>query len=230
MKQCLFIALTIALLCITQAQAGDNQLSKQEIADGWVLLFDGKDLSQWRNFKQSDISPLWQVQDGAIHLTKKGGGDILTKQQFQNFSLKLDWKIIEAGNSGIFILADENGKRIYSHAPEIQILDNERHSDNLVDSHLSGSLYDLVASPAVSHKPAGQWNQVEISLKDNHLLVKQNDIVTVSIVIGSSTWNTLVAGSKFATWQGFGVNKAGHIGLQDHDDKVWFKNIKIKEH
>lgn len=224
-----YIMSFFCLLISCTSYAGENNLSSQEIAEGWKLLFDGKDLSQWRNFNKNDIDEKWVVDDEAMHLTGAGGGDILTKKSYKNFELLIDWKISVAGNSGIFILADEIGNQIYSHAPEIQILDNDRHSDNKVDSHLSGSLYDMIASPKKSHKPAGKWNNVKITLNNGHLKVWQNHIQTVDIKIGSNDWNKLVASSKFATWKGFGVNSEGHIGLQDHSDPVWFKNIKIRE-
>lgn len=211
------------------ALAADNQLTTQEQQDGWQLLFDGKDLSQWRNFKQEGLSDKWVIEDGAIKLSGKGGGDILTKAQYQDFDLKLDWKIAEGGNSGIFILADETGSQIYSHAPEIQILDNERHPDNKLASHLSGSLYDMIASPAASHKIAGEWNTVRIRLQNNQLTIWQNDVQAVQVEIHSPQWQQLVAASKFANWQGFAAKSTGHIGLQDHGDVVWFKNLKIKE-
>ena len=211
------------------ALAADNQLSAEEQRNGWQLLFDGKDMSQWRNFKQQGLSKQWIIEDGAMKLNGKGGGDILTKAQYQNFDLKLDWKISEVGNSGIFILADETGQKIYSHAPEIQILDNERHPDNKLASHLSGSLYDLIASPAASHKKAGEWNQVRVLLQDNQLTIWQNGVQTVSVKIQSPQWQQLVAESKFANWPGFAAKSSGHIGLQDHGDVVWFKNLKIKE-
>ncbi|MGQ8365528.1 3-keto-disaccharide hydrolase [Glaciecola sp. 1036] len=208
--------------------ASDNQLTPREKADGWQLLFDGKDMSQWRNFKQADLNPLWVIEDGAMKLSGPNGGDIITKNSYKNFDFKIDWKIAKAGNSGILIMADEEGKYIFSHAPEIQILDNERHSDNKLEDHLSGSLYDMVAPHESSFKPAGEWNSVRIRLEDNLLQVWQNDVMTTNIVVGSLTWDKLVKASKFATWEGFGKNAQGHIGLQDHGDQVWFKNIKIK--
>jgi hypothetical protein len=211
------------------ALAADNQLSSEEQAQGWQLLFNGKDMSQWRNFKKADLSDKWQIEDGAMKLTSGGGGDILTKQQYQNFELMLDWKIAEAGNSGIFVLANETGNMIYSNAPEIQILDNERHSDNQLASHRSGSLYDMIASPPSSHKKAGEWNTVKIHLQHSVLTIWQNGVQTAKVTIDSPEWQKLLAASKFATWQGFAKAKSGHIGLQDHGDQVWFKNIKIKE-
>lgn len=209
--------------------AADNQLSSEEKAAGWQLLFDGSDLSQWRNFQKDSLNEGWKAENGALTLSSPGAGDILTKASFDDFDLKLDWKIAKGGNGGIFILVDELGKTIYAHAPEIQILDNEGHSDNKIDSHRSGSLYDMVAAHPSAYKPAGEWNQVRIRLHDKLLQIWQNDVITTSIVIDSSTWNTLLANSKFAQWQGFAENTSGHIGLQDHGAKVWFKNMKIKE-
>ncbi|MFT3756425.1 MAG: DUF1080 domain-containing protein [Pseudoxanthomonas sp.] len=225
-RQLCFLLLTLASF---GAFATDNQLSKQEQDDGWKLLFDGKDLSQWRNFKQDGLSDKWGIEDGAIKLTGKGGGDILTKARYQDFELKLDWKIAEGGNSGIFVLADETGEQIYSHAPEIQILDNERHPDNKLATHLSGSLYDMIASPAASHRAAGEWNHVRILLHRDQLTIWQNGVQTASVKIHGPQWQQLVAASKFANWPGFAANRSGHIGLQDHGDVVWFKNLKIKE-
>jgi hypothetical protein len=212
----------LALLSVLSqpAFAADNQLTAEEQADGWQLLFNGKDMSQWRSFKQPT---------GAITLSSGGGGDLISKESYKNFELTLDWKIAEAGNSGILILADEKGKYIYSHAPEIQILDNERHPDNKLDTHLSGSLYDMIASPVASHKKAGQWNSTKIRLENSALTIWQNDVQTAKVTIGSAEWNSLIAKSKFASWPDFAAAKEGHIGLQDHGDKVWFKNIKIKE-
>lgn len=210
------------------ASAQDNVLTKVEKSEGWQLLFNGEDMSQWRNFKKETLNNKWQVVQGEMRLTEKGAGDILTKQTYENFDLKLDWKISIAGNSGIFIMADEAGSQIYSHAIEVQILDNERHSDNKIASHLSGSIYDITASPVKSHKPAGEWNTLRIRMFNKSLKVWQNDVLTADLVVGSLKWRQLVAKSKFKDWQGFALTEIGHIGLQDHNDPVAFKNIKIK--
>lgn len=228
LKSLSLLSIALAFTSTAFAKNIDNQLSKEEQNAGWQLLFNGADMSQWRNFKSQTLSSKWIIDDDAMLLTK-GGGDILTKKPYQNFDLKIEWKISEVGNSGIFILADELGKYIYSHAPEVQIIDNERHADTEIDSHLAGSIYDLLAAPLAAHKPAMQWNTVRIKMLNNHLQVWQNGVSTVSMVVGSSPWNTLVENSKFATWSNFANSEKGHIGLQDHGDKVWFKNIKIKE-
>ena len=232
-----WLLLMLAGVVIAGSVMADNTLTEEEQQQGWQLLFDGKNMSQWRNFKEEGVSDKWVVKNGTMQLAGKGGGDILTRKAYRNFDLRLEWKISEAGNSGIFILADEEGSHIYSHAPEIQILDNERHSDNKIDSHLSGSLYDMVASHPSSHKPAGQWNQVRILFRDGFLQVWQNGVATVNITIGDSTWETLFKGSKFSgglssffsDFDGFAEAESGHIGLQDHSDPVAFKNLKILE-
>jgi len=206
----------------------DNQLSPEEQNSGWALLFDGKSMDQWRSYGKTDVASAWQLQDGAIVMTSRGGGDLITRETWQNFELSLAWKISEGGNSGIFFLADESNKPIYVHAPEIQILDNERHSDNKKANRRSGSLYDMIAAPAASQKAAGEWNQVTLAHVDGHLKVWQNDVLSVDIVLGSARWKDLLAHSKFADWPGFGEQALGHIGLQDHGDRVSFKNLKIR--
>lgn len=224
------VTLLIFMLVVAATSfAKDNTLTKKEESDGWELLFNGNDMNQWRNFKQTGLTDKWLVKDGTMALIGAGGGDILTKKSYKNFDLRLDWNISLAGNSGIFILADELGSQIYSHAIEIQILDNERHSDNKIDSHLSGSLYDIMPSPASSHKISGEWNQVRILMEDNRLRVWQNDIQAIDVLVGSDFWQRIVGASKFSTWPDFALSEKGHIGLQDHNDPVSFKNIKIKE-
>ncbi|AQA17159.1 glycosyl hydrolase [Halioglobus japonicus] len=225
----------LAAAAAMPAVAELNQLTDEEQQQGWELLFNGSDMSQWRNFKRDDLNPKWVAEDGVMKLTEKGGGDIMTRKSYRNFDLRLEWKISEGGNSGIFILVDEAGRNIYSRAPEIQILDNERHSDNKIDSHRSGSLYDMIPSHPSSHKPAGEWNQVRILFVDGFLQVWQNDVQTVTITLGDSAWNTLLAASKFSSslmsfvsdFEGFGEGREGHIGLQDHSDPVAFRNLKI---
>jgi hypothetical protein len=226
-KTLAILAVSLLFSCTSAPQ--DNNLTAQEKSDGWQSLFNGNDMAMWRNFKQEKVNEKWIIEDGQMILTGKGGGDILTKEKYTNFELKLDWKVSENGNSGIFILADETGKKIYSHAPEIQILDNERHKDRQKPNHRSGSLYDMITSPAISHKVAGEWNQVKISFKDSHLKVWQNNILTAEVTIGSKKWKELLAASKFKNWKGFAEGKSGHIGLQDHGDRVSFKNLKIKK-
>ena len=225
--------LALVGLTLSGEALAENTLTPKEKKQGWQLLFDGNDMSQWRNFKKEGLNPEWVVEDGTMKLTGAGGGDILTRKTYRNFDMRLEWNISEGGNSGIFILVDEDGERIWSHAPEIQILDNEKHSDGELDSHRSGSLYDMVPSHPSSHKPAGEWNKVRIRFEDGFLQVWQNRVQTVTITIGDSAWNTLFQNSKFGdtstdVFDGFAEATSGHIGLQDHGRPVWYRNIRVK--
>ena len=225
----LLAASTIAVSFLGSHAAADNALSAEEKGAGWELLFDGESMSQWRNYQRDDIQQQWLVEDGSMVLAGGGGGDLITRKQYQDFDLKLDWKISEGGNSGVFFYADEAPERIYHNAPEIQFLDNERHPDRRLENHRSGSLYDMIASPAESHKIAGEWNSLRIQIASKRLRVWQNDVLTTDIVIGSVQWQKIVEGSKFSAWPGFGKNERGYIGVQDHGDMVFLKNIRIKE-
>jgi hypothetical protein len=209
--------------------AEHNTLSQSEIDAGWTLLFDGNNLEKWRTYGSDNLNDGWVVRDGTLSLARDGAGDIVTRKTYGNFELTLDWKIAEAGNSGIFILVEESDEPIYYSAPEIQILDDKRHSDREIDSHRSGSLYDLVASHPSARKPQGEWNTIRIRLKGGLLNVWQNAVPTTTVVIGSTTWDTLVTNSKFADWKNFAAKPIGRIGLQDHGDTVWFRNLKIRE-
>lgn len=132
----------------------------------------------------NDIPPQWTIEGDARVLTGRGGGDLITRESFDSFDLELEWQIASGGNSGIFFLADESDQPIYVHAPEIQILDNERHADREQADRRSGSLYDLIAAPASSQRAAGEWNQIRIRHDQDHLQAWQNGEVTVDIVIG----------------------------------------------
>ncbi len=217
------------LLSLSTFAVAQNTLTDQETKEGWQLLFDGKSLEHWRNFKKPGISSKWIVKDGAMVKTK-GGGDIVTKKKYENFDLKMEWKIAIAGNSGIFILANETAadKKIYTRAPEIQILDNEKHSDRKLATHRSGSLYDMIAAPAASQKPAGEWNTLRVLFNNRHLQVWQNEVVAFDVKLGSEAWIKALNGSKFKTWPGFAEALDGHIGVQEHGADVSLRNIKIK--
>lgn len=213
---------------------GDNALTQAEKAEGWQLLFDGKSMENFRVFRKDDVTPAWQIDNGAITLVSKGGGDLITKEQYKNFEFSVDWKISEGGNSGIMYHVSEDTafSSTYSSGPEMQVLDDEKHPDakkGVNGNRKAGALYDLipVSKPAV--KPAGQWNTAKLLVKDGHVEHWLNGKKVVEYEIGSPEWDSLIAKSKFAPMKGFGREEQGHIALQDHGDQVWYKNIKIRE-
>ncbi len=226
-----------AFLLITglQTQAQNNTLNDAEKKDGWQLLFDGTTLNGWHTYGKKDtVQPKWMVQDGSIHMDssmKQYKGDLVTKDEFGNFDLKLEWKIAPKGNSGIifFVKEDPKYKESYFTGLEMQVLDNEGHSDGKLFRHRAGNLYDLIAGCAEPVKPVGEWNQVEIIADHGKLELFLNGVNVVSTTLWNDEWKKMVAGSKFKQWPDFGTYTSGKIALQDHDCDVWYRNIKIKK-
>ncbi len=221
------------------APAALNSLTEEEKSDGWELLFDGKSLSNFRNFKKETIGSSWVIDDGAIHLNAireegkwqaKDGGDIITNNTYENFDLRLEWKIGPCGNSGVFFNVVENEDFDYGWqtGPEMQILDNVCHPDTRYPTHRAGDLYDMRACKFVTVNPAGQWNKVRIVSNNGAVQFWLNGYRVVDFTLFSDEWKEMVSKSKFKDWKGFGEAKSGHISLQDHGDPVWFRNIKIK--
>lgn len=234
----LAVALFIALPGISQEA---NKLSKKEQKEGWTLLFNGKSFDGWRQCNGTAMPANWVIEEDAMKVFtapgKKPGegsnGDILFQtKKFKNFELSIDWKASKMANSGIFFNVREvPGKPIYYAAPEIQVLDNKDATDNKVDSHLAGSLYDMLPADPKTVKPAGEWNTIVIKVKDGQVTHVQNGVKVVSYTLWTPEWDAMVAKSKFKTFPGFteGIAKEGYIGLQDHGYPVWFRNIKIRE-
>lgn len=234
-----YFVFTLIALCSVALKAQHNTLTEKEKKQGWKLLFDGTTLKGWHNFKSDKIGDAWSVEDASIHLNKKqqegfqvkGGGDIVTESEFENFELKLDWKIAACGNSGIIfnVVESPEYQYVWQTGPEMQVLDNTCHPDAKIDKHRAGNLYDLIKSPKESVKPANEWNSVRIISNKGKLELWLNDVLQVKTTMFTPEWEALISGSKFKGMPAFGKAKKGHISLQDHGDLVWFRNIKIKE-
>ena len=210
-----------------------NTLSEAEKQEGWQLLFDGKTLDGWRNYKSETIGEGWSVSDQAITLDpeQEKGGDIMTTAQFENYDFKVEWKISECGNSGIIfnvVEGDDYGS-VWQTGPEMQVLDNTCHPDAKIETHRAGDLYDMIACSEETVLPAGEWNAARILVENGKTEFWLNDKKVVQFEMFTDEWTAMIADSKFKDMPGFGKFKKGHIALQDHSDKVWFRNIKIKE-
>jgi len=173
------------------------------------------------------------VQTCALPIYKECG-DIIFDKEFQNFTVSLEWKISEGGNSGIFYLGQEELDYVWMTAPEMQVLDNVNHPDAKLgtdNNRQAGSLYDLIPAKPQNAKPVGEWNKVEITVYKGTVVHTQNGVNVVEYHLWTPEWNELVAGSKFPAlnkdWAE--VASKGYFGLQDHGDDVWFRNIKLKE-
>lgn len=228
----LFLSSLIALGLLVGARAQEqvNQLSAQEKTAGWQLLFDGKDASQsWRGYKKDKLPDGWVAKDGAL-VREKGGGDIITKDQFDSFEFSVDWNITEGGNSGVMFKVKETDGPPWSTGPEAQIQDNAKGKD----PQKAGWMYALYPAKVDTTKPAGEWNTFVLkcqktpagTYKCEHTM---NGTKYVEYEIGSDDWNQKVAKSKFGKMPEFAKAAEGHIALQDHGDKVSFRNIKIRK-
>ncbi len=244
MKKYMALSFAIAiLLLISPPSPGQkpNTLSSKEKKAGWILLFNGKDFTGWRQCNGTAMPVNWIIEDNAMKVFtgegKKPGsgsnGDIIyAVKKFKNFELSIDWKTSEMGNSGIFYYVREvPGKPIYYAAPEVQVLDNVNATDNKLASHLAGSLYDMLAADPKTIKPAGDWNNIVIKIVDGKVTHVQNGVKVCEYELWTPKWDEMVANSKFKTFPGFkeGIAKEGFIGLQDHGYAIWFRNIKIRE-
>tara|TARA_R110000868_G_scaffold299234_1_gene559445 strand:- start:18 stop:758 length:741 start_codon:yes stop_codon:yes gene_type:complete len=206
----------------------------------WEVLFDGTSLDKWKEFKTDGVSDAWKIEDDALVYIPPAEGaenknhDLVTRQEYTNFVLSLDWKISEAGNSGVFwgVSEDEKFGTGYQTGPEIQILDNEKHPDAKAGTtHQAGALYDMVSPAKDVTNSVGDWNTMVITVDHNAHVgsVTLNGTVMVTFPVANAEWDALVAKSKFADWDGFGKYTTGKIGLQDHGNVVAFRNIKIKQ-
>ena len=223
------------------SQGKENMLTKKEKKEGWALLFDGKSANGWRGYNKTAFPEKgWAVEEGTLHVIGSsrgeagGGGDLLFDKKFRNFELSLEWKVSEGGNSGIFYLAQEiPGEPVWKSAPEMQILDNEKHPDaklGVDGNRAAGSLYDLIPGDFKAVKPAGQWNQVRIMVYKGTVVHYVNGKAVLEYHLWTEDWKNMVLNSKFKDYEWF-LNTAeeGYIVLQDHGDDVWFRNIKIRE-
>lgn len=225
--------------------------------EGFIVLFNGENLDGWRGYGM-DVPPTsWEVNDGAIHLKGsgtgeaqvEGGGDLIFAHKFQNFELQLEYKISEGGNSGIFYLAQEvkdaEGKEylpIWQSCSEYQVLDNARHPDaqlGVDGNRQAASLYDMIPAKPQNANPAGEWNQAKIMVYKGTVVHGQNGSNVLEYHLWTPKWTEMLQNSKFAEGGDFpyafnllnnmgGENHEGYIGLQDHGDDVWYRNIRIK--
>jgi hypothetical protein len=238
MRVALALALGVVLLAAAPARAADaagepapNKLTAKEAKAGWKLLFDGKTTKGWRGYKQKTAPAAWTVKDGAFVFENKEGvtrGDLLTRDQYESFELTLDWRVTEGGNSGVIYHVLETEDQPWKTGPEMQVLDNGKHRDGKNPLTSAGSCYALYAPSKDVSKPVGEWNQARLVVNGASVEHWLNGEKIVSYEKGSADWNAKVAASKFKDFPNFGKATKGHIDLQDHGDKVEYRNIKIR--
>lgn len=228
MRSIAMLATLMVILAAAVYQEPPNRLTPEEEEAGWKLLFDGT-LDGWRGYRREEVPAGWQARDGALVFTPGNrGGTIITVDQYADFELALEWRVSEGGNSGIFYRATEDEVQPYWTGPEMQLLDNAGHRDGRTPATSAGSNYALHAPTEDVTRPVGEWNQVRIIVRGPQVEHWMNGVRIVAYELWSDDWRALVQSSKFGEWPGYGLARAGHIGLQDHGDSVWFRNIKIR--
>lgn len=236
------VVVIISLLCASGAWAQSsppNTLTPEERAAGWELLFDGETPEGWRGYNQDTFPEKgWRIEDNALHVLDSGdpsglGGDIITTETYDDFVLKLEWKISEGGNSGLFYRAlEQPGIAIYWSAPEMQLLDNVNHPDadrGENGNRKAGSLYDLIPADPQPFTGHGEWQEVMIVANGPHIEHWFNGKKVLEYELWTPEWYEMIRDSKFADHPAFGDLHEGHIGLQDHGTRASFRNIMIKE-
>ncbi|HVU08103.1 MAG TPA: DUF1080 domain-containing protein [Verrucomicrobiae bacterium] len=235
-KQFAFVFQALALAIALPTFADDapiNTLTPREQAEGWQLLFNGKDFSGWHNFKKDGVRSGWQVKDGAlICADPHNAGDIVTSNQFSWFELQLDYNISEAGNSGIMFHVTDAGNAIWATGPEFQLEDNEKAADPQRCGWLY-ALYQPPIDPATGKildatKPVGQWNHVRLLITPEKCEHWINGVKYFEYVLGSEDFTNRVAHTKFAKMPSFAKSDIGYIGLQGDHGSVEFRNIKVR--
>lgn len=215
------------------AQDSTATASSETLAgDGeWTVLFDAAGLDNWHDYNSDSMS--WIVEDGTL-TTPGGKGDIVTKDVYDNFHLQFDWKISGAGNSGVLYLVQEGDyERTYYTGPEYQLIDaegyNKANATPLEDGQVTGANYALNPPSSIPVKPVGEWNHSEIKVDNGHVEHWLNGEKVVEYDLWTDQWKEQVRKTKFSEHPDYGMAQEGHIALQDHGDRVWFKDIRIRQ-
>jgi hypothetical protein len=230
----IFAGLVIIISCSNSKRMSDNSLSKEEKKKGYRLLFDGKTMDGWRTY-QNKPSTSWSVDSGTLHCKGSAGNygaitaDLVTKNQYEDFDLLVDWKISAGGNSGILYMVTEDNPYSYLSGPEYQIIDDKNFPEKLEDWQHTGANYAMDPAPAAVPNPVGEWNHARIVVNHGHVEHWLNGKKVVSYELYSEDWNKKKMAGKWKDVPTYGQSKKGYITFQNHGSEAWFKNIKIKQ-
>ena len=231
---CLVITTALLISCSTSDNGSDNNLSKEEKGQGYILLFDGKTMDGWRTY-QNKSAESWSVDSGTLHCKGSSANygaitaDLMTKGQYENFDLTVDWKISPKGNSGILYMVTENNPYSYLSGPEYQIIDDKNFPEKLEDWQYTATNYAMNPAPTAVPNPVGEWNHTRIVVNKDHVEHWLNGKKVVEYELYSDDWKKRKLAGKWKDVPTYGQSKKGYITFQNHGSEAWFKNIKIKK-
>ena len=215
--------------------ASPNTLTQKERKNGWKLLFNGEKIKEWRGYNIETVPDCWQVENGALKIMVKGGEEnalgLISKKEYKNFALSLEFKLTKAANSGILyqVVEDKKYKYAYETGTEYQIIDDKNWKDKLEDWQISGANYAMYSPKVKPFKPVGEWNQVLLVVEGNNVKHYLNGKLVVAYKKHSDEWKKLRNSGKWNNYPDYGIADKGYIVLQNHGTQVYFRNIKIKE-
>lgn len=211
----------------------DNQLTPQQKANGWQLLFDGNTLNGWRTFKNKPGS--WKAEKGMLcsYSADSGHADLITDNVYENFELDVDWKIAPEGNSGILYLVTEDSNETYLTGPEYQLIDDDGYPEKIEDWQKTGAAYAMQPPATKAANKPGEWNTTRIIVNKGHVEHWLNGKKVVDYNLWSDAWKQQKTKGKWKDDAGYAASKKGHIAFQSSHSKVetsgiCFKNIRIK--
>jgi len=213
--------------------ASPNTLTEKEKQAGWKLLFDGKTTNGWHGYNMQGIPDVWLVENGCIAIHGEGGNeeqDIITNAVYRNFAFTVEYKLSKGSNSGIIFQVKEDPKYQfpYETGPEFQLIDYENYPGKLEGWQTNGANYAMYPPKAFPNNPVGEWNRLFLLVNGNKVTQMINGVEVVSYEKYSDEWNQLRNSGKWSDFPDYGICDEGHISLQNHGYKLWFRNIKIK--
>ena len=230
-----FNRLMIAILAVfIMACSADKKTSEENSSttqtEDWVFLLQGNSLDQWQMYSGGEMEG-WEVIDSELRASGAGwdaNQDIITKNEYENFELSLEWKIESANSSGIFYHVQVGSGPIYESAPEYQVMDDASWPEKMKPNQYTAGSYAMYAPEGAKVKPIGEWNNTRIVVDKSHVEHWLNNVKVVEYELWSDDWQKRKSEGKWAEVPNYGVEKSGHIGLQNAG-KVVYRNIKVRQ-
>lgn len=236
-RSALFV-LMCCTLCLVKCTKNDKDITTSE--PEWQILFDGSGFEGWKQYGSDRIGSKWEILDSMLVVSNEAdaiekntgfGYSLMTAEQYANFELELEYRMSPGGNSGIMFRVQEDSAYFqdYVTGPEYQLLDDKDSPTESLPNRMTAALYDMYAPDGKLLNPAGEWNKVRIVADGNDIEHWLNGTKVLEYTIGSEEFMSRKAGSKWADTESWAAFEKGHISLQDHGDKVEFRNIRIRE-